>query len=165
MSAASSASQLKVVYNLKAGWDDGLSDQDREARLNNESKVEMNVGRFEKVVDISKRFVGDPKGAVLAALVVKYYFSRNRHPVKPLSVPNAAPTGAALEPSSGLVTPYGIKMIRRPPLNNRDEGQSRKQYESCILSNGYQPEFRAPPVMKRTKHAETWCAPSAGTCF
>jgi hypothetical protein len=48
-----------------------MSDIDRERFLGEEAKREMLVGRFEAVVNISKRFVGNPKGAVLAALVAK----------------------------------------------------------------------------------------------
>ena len=141
-----------------------MSDIERERFLGEEAKREMLVGRFEAVVNISKRFVGNPKGAVLAALVAKYYFSRNRVPVHVLSSPDAPAIGAASDPGTGLKTPWGIKLIRRPPLNNRNESQSRRRYKGSMLTEGYNPEARAPPVMKKAKAMELWCLPEWGVC-
>ena len=157
--------EVKFEYNLTIGWDDGMSDHERETFLNAESTREMLVGRFEACSDISKRFVGNPKGSVLAALVSKYYFGRQIVRVKPLSPPSALPLGLALEKDSNLVTDWGVVLIKRPPANDRNEGQSRKTYYKGIVHEGYNPEGRSPPVMKKVKAILAWVAPEFGTCF
>ena len=93
--------------------------------LDRDAVKEMVVGRWESVSCASKQFVGEPTGAVLAALVSKYCIKCGGHKVYVLSRPSAHLVGPMANGDGGShrVTPRGIQLVRRPANNNKNEGR------------------------------------------
>ena len=46
-----------------------------------------------------------------------------------------------------LCTEYGIKLLRRPLINNRDEDVSREVYSGGMVEEGYSSNARSPTVL------------------
>ncbi len=127
-----------------------------ESELIESAKSDMLCGMFEPIDNIDKRFKGNPEGAELGMLIRSYYYQGMG-----LSIPlyvNAEPKGDALDPASGLITPFGIITCRRAPDNSdRDSDVKAQGLKDTMKKEGYDSTKRSPPMVKRVPAEFRWC--------
>ena len=132
--------------------------------LDVESTAVMLVPRWTDCASIHLRFKGKPEGAVLAALVGKFYIKARGVAVRPFCRDSdwSAPTLVEHVPheEARTNTQWGTKTCRRPATNNRDDSVARAEYMETILKSGLNFEGRSPGVIKDAAPHEQWCSDS-----
>ena len=115
--------------------------------LDREAEADMLVHRWEPTADIMSRWRGDPAPAKTGAMIAKYYYKTSGYSAKVFTKEDDPAWGDSLNPDNNLNTEFGIKLMRRPPSNNRDEDVSREVYMNDMLSQGYSCTARSPTVL------------------
>ncbi len=124
---------------------------------------DMTCGMWEECATIADKFKVRAGGAVLAAVVSKYYFRTKNH----VQAVFAHPGTKAFGPwAKEMTTPFGVLLVRRAPENNRDDGVSKSAYQKGILQGGLVLDGRSPMVLWSVPPHQRWCDdPRARLCY
>ena len=120
----------------------------------------MSCARLQEASSVSTRWPSNVTGLVLKTKIAYFYFKRRGVGVRPFGRLDEAPCGEALS-TKALVAEQGVRLVRRAPENNRDEGLSREEYFLSIAKNGYNSEGRAPAIVMRCDVNDRWAQSDA----
>ena len=139
--------------------------------LENMCHEDMKCGMWDEKLDVSEKFKTNAGGAIMAALIGKYYFRDTRHTQHIFSDPLVH--GAAFGPwAQEQTTEWGVLLLRRAPDNDRNEKVSRANYKAGILKIGFNLQGRSPmmlwpvpPHLKWTNDPRARFVYAAATCW